>query len=385
MAYYVSDAVKATFLSSHTAVARVDIINTAVGSAAAGVKASTRSNDFSISSGSVQLQRGASVRRTVTVELILESYSVFRDALDPRLGYQLKPYRGFVADATAAEVFIPLGVFVIDTCTINRLADGRYKYRATGYDRSKVVDRNTFTSPVSFASGTTYTSAINTIYSGRVGTAFDPIYVAETVATTLPGTVTFSENDSPWSAIQTLSDSIGCDTFFDQDGVLRTQTIPDPSTVVPIIDIASDTLGVQIGALSETYSISETFNAVYVNGSAPWLLFSVQGLARDEDPASPTYYLGPFGLRPKIIQSALVTDVTQANSVAAAELSKILGRTRKVDFTILPLPFLDIGDVVRTADQESRRYARHIVDSLQIPIIGNSMSGSLRQFKESAF
>jgi hypothetical protein len=142
-----------------------------------------------------------------------------------------------------------------------------------------------------------------------------------------------------------MARSIGMELYFDGLGrpVLRPE--PDLSTTNPVLTIAEGPGGVltEIGlhldrapaynrviAFSENASTGEVFRGVWT----------------DDDPASPTYYFGPFGRKPRFYASSFLNSDAQCESAARAVGLANIGVARSIDFALAPNPVVECGDVV---------------------------------------
>ena len=117
-----------------------------------------------------------------------------------------------------------------------------------------------------------------------------------------------------------------------------------------------------------------TYNAVSVSGqTSDANVPPVYGFASDGDPASPTYYNGPFGKKPRFYSSQYITTTEQANDVAINMLAEALAINSSLTFNALMVPFLESGDVI-AVELDNNRFANHI---LQHTDMGLSHTGVL--------
>jgi hypothetical protein len=107
-------------------------------------------------------------------------------------------------------------------------------------------------------------------------------------------------------------------------------------------------------------------------------------VAYDDDPRSPTYYLGPFGLVPRFVSNPLIKSQVMGDRVAATQLRNHLGVTRSVNFSAVPNPALDAGDVVEIV-YENGLVENHVIDVVTIPLApSGEMTGETRASDWSA-
>lgn len=372
--WYSSDEFDARVRSTHTACAKIEVWN-----GRNLLLTSDEDPNISIAGGSVTVQRKAEVRRSLNATVLLSNTSYYRTYLDPLLGYDVMVSRGVIyADDT--REYVPLGVFKLDTVSIDVRENG-LMLTVTGFDRARMIAKNPWTGPFSIASGTEYTAAMQAVINSRAS-GFTPSYNMVTSALTTPA-LFYSEKDNPWQQVQKFSDAIGHDVRFDNMGVATSTPIVDPTTAPVVLDVTAGETAIRVGNLKRSVNVTETYNGVIVRGSAPWLLFPVTGEAWDDDPSSPTWRGGPYGSRPKVIDSAVVSTNGQAAAAAQAELFNTLGATEQIVFNMLPDPRYDVNDVVRVYDPELSTYSRNVIDQLTIPLLSGEVVATTRQYSRS--
>lgn len=372
--WYGSDDFDTFVKQAHTVCSKIEVWN--------GSKILVNSDEdveVSLIEGSVQVQRMADIRRTMNFTVTLANKTFYKTYFDPLLGYDIRLYRGILYPDNTRE-YIPLGVFKLDTVTTEAQGE-RIKMTASGFDRARLVAQNAWTGPYSIASGTAQTAAIEAVITNRA-TGFTPTFNIKVSATTTPA-LFYSQNDAPWEQVKALSEGIGYETFFDPIGAACVFPVPDPTKDVVSLDLTAGPNGVRLGNLVRSINMQETYNGVIVKGSAPWLLFPVSGEAWDDDPASPTWRGGAFGARPKFVDSAVVTSGAQATAAAQAELYKVLGKTEQIDFSVLPDPRLDAGDIVRIYDAVLDIYGTYVLETLSIPMLSGAVTGTTRLYTRS--
>jgi hypothetical protein len=242
----------------------------------------------------------------------------------------------------AQDELVSLGFFRIQSVTVT---DPGRSVVITGFDRAQLCKDALFDDTFTIAPGTLYTDAITAVISDcfpGVETSFvnDPTFAPLLV---------FDGHTSGghWGAAQSMATSIGCELFFDGDGrlVLRyePQTVGDP-----VLSITDGANGVIVTA-EKAWSRDQGYNAVIVTSSNPGTN-PVRGFAFDSDPASATYYSGPYGKKPKPpVSSPFVTSQDQADTMAAGLLQRSLGAVQSLKFDVVPNPAVEPGDVVQVS------------------------------------
>jgi hypothetical protein len=118
---------------------------------------------------------------------------------------------------------------------------------------------------------------------------------------------------------------------------------------------------------SQDTSRESTYNGVVAVGERTDNFAPYSATVTDDNPSSPTYWLGPYGQVPYFYTSASITTLTQAQSAATGLLARTKGLTRQVSLSSVPNPALDAGDVIQVVFPDAS-YERHVVDSLSIPL-----------------
>jgi hypothetical protein len=114
----------------------------------------------------------------------------------------------------------------------------------------------------------------------------------------------------------------------------------------PAAVILHDGTGGTIVTIDRTTSRTLLHNSVTVvvertDGSAP-----IRVTARDNDPASPTFWSGPFGRQNVIVKTQAPLNEVDAASLAGRLLAQSLALTRSWTITLPHYPLLDPGDVI---------------------------------------
>jgi len=93
----------------------------------------------------------------------------------------------------------------------------------------------------------------------------------------------------------------------------------------------------------------------------------VSYLATDNDPNSPTYWSGPYGRRPMFYTSATLITTAACMNAARLKLAEAKAPNASGDFSSLPNPALEPGDVLRVAHEDGSREL-HQVASFSVPL-----------------
>lgn len=167
-----------------------------------------------------------------------------------------------------------------------------------------------------------------------------------------------------WTAIQNFAAALDVEVYCDHAGVWR--VLPNGEERTPVWMVTPGVDGVLVGEVS-TFTRRDQFNAAGVRWESP---DGGEGLAFvvDDDPASPTYWDGPFGKKPRPEETnQTITTPQQAEARARALLAASKGRERGISLTALHMPLLEPGDVVGVALPNGTA-ERHVIDSIALPL-----------------
>jgi hypothetical protein len=324
------------------------------------VFSSTR--DF-LQSGSVGNDFNADTRRQLNCTLVdpFQRISPFVDIY----GQELRIYRGLVYPYGGTELW-PLGTFGLTD--VQKIKEPALTLKVRGMDRSQAIRAQKLTDSYSIPAGTNYGTAIQTLLRSIIPwLPFSPASFATLTSTTTP-LVVLSEGDDPWAQAVKLAASIGMDLYHDPMGVCTMRPVPSVATspvAWAFIEGQANT-AVTMGARGVA---SEAFSGVLVTAetaSIPTGTPIPRSLKWDTDPSSPTYYLGAFGKRVKPIRSPLVQTQAQADAMAAGELRLVAGAAKRVEFTAVPNPALEPGDVIHLASSVIDEL--HVLENFVIPL-----------------
>jgi len=325
--YPVSDRFLTRLTEDHTPVTRVELYLT-----------DGRVIDLPHTGGSVTVDRGQVIRRTCTV-------TCPDPALIPRTpsdqlatyGARLRISRG-VDYGDGSQELVPLGVFRLDSVD-GDVSEGPVTLQ--GKDLSAVVADDRFTAPYT-ASGTV-ASAITALIQRSLPSAS----VLNTTGTVTIGRRTFDIEGDSWAACQEIAAAAGAEVYATPDGEFVIATLPDLLTATPVWEIAAKEGGAYISA-TRGMSSDRVHNGVLARGeNASDGVAPVSALVTDDDPGSPTYWGGPFGRRPAFYSSSTLISTAACQSAARLKLAELKAPNAVGDFSSLPNPALEAGDVLR--------------------------------------
>jgi hypothetical protein len=267
------------------------------------------------------------------------------------------------SDAGVAE-YCPLGVFLLDDVAVTDTAAGAY-VEIAGADLSRRVARNAWDATYTVQPGTNYGTAISAMLLDRMPDV--QLNFASTDQVTPQLQFGQSTSNDPWQDIQQMALSIGYECYFDARGICVLRHVPDPDINDSQWEF-EDSAHPLITALVRRVSDSNTYNKVIATGEGTGNDVPVQATAIDDDPASPTFYLGPYGTVTYRFTSPLILTVEQAQQAADAMLRQVKGATEAVEIDVVPMPAIEPGDVVTVTRGRSKVEGRFLVDQLTTPL-----------------
>lgn len=324
-----------------------------------------------LESGTLTMSRTANVRRTASLTLR-------DDPLTPGL---------LDAITTSSTVVIEKGIEYLDRTTefvtVGTLqvqefttTPVRAAMTVSCSDFGQLVDDYplvTAWAPVSGGAAMTVVNAIKALVDEAVpGTPTWIVSGVSTTQTTVDGAV-YKAGTGRWAAISELAAMIGAAVYPDADNVWHiASAIPVPS---PVLDVATGIGGVLVQATTKA-TRRDTFNGVAIE----WGTTDTEGgivLAVDSNPASPTYWDGPWGRRPKATRKLAVATAAEALAAAQAELAGYKGAQDGIDFQSVYNPLLEPNDVI-TVTPEPGMQSLHILDQITLPLVGGTMTAQTR-------
>jgi len=322
--------------------------------------------DLKVISGSVTIDSTAATRRTATLTLAPTVF-IKKDGTSvlPTAGLEIGIRTGVVY-ADKSSFLVPMGKFPIET--VNWTESGGSCPTLTLNDRSFTIAEQSSRSGFEDYSGTSTVSAIQDLLTKSVfidvakfSVKQDPMTMAGTQLALIVDPAVKDvkiPSGSPisggsfWDNIQQLATTLGCEIFFDVDGV---NVILRP---VPALDITSTpvyAVAAGLNLIDDTQNITRDgcYNAIFATGVLPTNAASNQltptCFVSDEDASSPTYYGGPYGRRVYTWDSGIVVnggDSSQLLTATKAKLKTLLGFANAPALVLAPDPTLDAWDVM---------------------------------------
>lgn len=343
-----------TVRGSHSMTARAFVVSTfQTGTQPDGV-------EIPILNGDVVMDGNANVRSTL--DLTTDGTGMW----PTRVGDLLAPYgneifvqRGIKYGNGTTE-WCSLGYFRIQTPQQSNPPDGPIRIEAR--DRMASIVDARLLAPVQYLPDATYGEVVTDLIT-QVYPAATIQWDDATDAQTIDRSV-ISDADR-FAFLNDMVTSLGKIWYWDYRGVLVITDPPDPTT--PVYAVNAGAGGVLV-SMSRHLTRDKVYNAVVASGEAADTNDPVRAVAYDANPASPTYFYGPFGPVPQFYSSPFVTTVAQAQAAADSLLRTQLGLPYQVDFTAVPNPALEPFDCVSVTSSMRAATEAHVLQSVTVPL-----------------
>lgn len=312
--------------------------------------------ELDIIQGDVLMDATASVRSTLE---LTTNYKFERspDGLSP-YGNEIYVRRG-IQYGDGNREWVGLGYFKITDVDQESAPKGTVRVAAS--DRMYGINEARMLAPLQFGEGASvqgvFDLLVGEVYPGAV-----ILFDFDAATTTFPGSHIVEE--SRYDFLKDIADSFGKIMYWDYQGRLRVESAPNPAE--PVWQVNAGKGGV-LTRVSRSLSRDGVYNAVVATGEPAGELPPVRAVALDENPASPTYFHGPFGQVPKFYSSSFITTTAQAQDAANAMLQREMGTPYSADFSLVPNPALEVLDPVQL-EFSNTDIETHVIETLRIPL-----------------
>lgn len=308
--------------------------------------------------GSVPVDRGQAIRRTCTVTSA--DVSLIPTTASDELavyGARLRITRGIDYGDGTSEM-IPLGVFRLDDVGGDPLLG---PVTLTGKAIECIVQDDRFTTP--YRATGTVVGAITALITRSIPDAD----VVSLIVDAAIGPRTWDVEADPWAAVQEIAAAAGAECYTNADGTFLISELPDVLTTDPVWTVAAGEGGVYVKG-TRSMSSAGVHNGYLARGeNTESGAAAVSYLAVDDDPGSPTYWDGPYGHRPGFYSSSTITTLSAATAAASLKLRSGKAPNAAGDFSALPNPALEPGDVLRVVHPDGLKEL-HQVQSITVPL-----------------
>jgi len=314
--------------------------------------------DRSILSGSVTATLANRVARSCTFTVHEDLYPVLETDLLAPYGNFIRAYRG---------VKLPDGNTGLYSWQV---FEGRIQ--DTDVDSSGVVTvacsdwatdviENQFEAPVSSNVGQDCVVQIQQIISDRYPDA--TFGTSDTFGLTMPK-LTFQSD--PGQTLDGISQSLGAFWYPLANGDFVVRRIPWTVAGTPVVNLSDGDDGIITGYRAAR-SRSGVFPTIVATSERADGTTPVYAVANDDNPASPTYYLGKFGRRVRNVSLQTPSTPGSIQSAANDFLRSSKALTESWDLSIIPDASLELGDVV-TIDAGRRAGVVQVISGFSLPL-----------------
>jgi hypothetical protein len=299
-------------------------------------------------------------------------------------GTYIRAWRG-VGFADGSIELVPLGVFAVDSLQ-RKQSSGGVAVSLVGVDLFELVVRARLLVPATYGDSGNRIEVVKQLIREALepnlpwGAVQFDVKPGVPVVPMLPTVIERDRGD----VISDLLQAIGCIGYFDPAGVYTVRPRPESDTAPVVWDASQGDLGVTL-ALDQALSRKGTYNAVVAIGeSNDREVPPVYGVAKDTDPASPTFWDGPFGKNPRFYASQFLYTVAQCEATARSLLATSRFTQKSLNLSTIPNPALEPGDRIRIWYGPSGPYEDHVLSTLEMPLsVRSAMRGTSRMVGES--
>ena len=313
--------------------------------------------DVKITTGSVSSSWKANNRRTFSATVALYPWedlniNVYSSRVKVYVGPEVRPN---------VPHYIQQGAYRVDA--VSREKAGAIAISGSSYEVYVIQDR--------FWTPTTPTGGVSTIESIKtlIRNSFPPAQFIVTATKDKLVEMTAPWERERWEAVTSLCESINADVYCNTEGkfVIADKVDFSEAKKNPVWAVNVGPDGVLV-----TENVAQTRDRVY-NAVVAYSSTSeadkppVTAVVWDQDPTSKTWYDGPFGRVSRFYSNPSFTTVEQCQSAARNMLAEALAENREVNFSMVPNPALEVGDVVQLSMLDGT-VENHFITDLTIPL-----------------
>jgi hypothetical protein len=362
----VSQAFLDTVHGSHAMVSRATVCTTfQTGTSPSGTV-------VPITVGSVVVDGTANIRSTL--DLTTDGYGMWPtggSTLFLPYGNEIFVERGIAYNGGSYE-FVGLGYFRIQSPEQQLPPNG--PIRITANDRMAGIIDARLLAPVQFSAGTTVGAIMSALVLNVYPAATIEWDDASNLVTIGANLITGSDR---FGFLDDIVKALAKIWYWDYRGVLVIKSLPNPSA--PVYDISAGAGGVLV-SMTRALTRDRVYNAVVASSGATNSTGTSWGVAFDNNPASPTYFYGPFGPVPEFFSSPVLDTDSQATLAASTILRTSLGLPYSVDLTTVPNPALEPFDPITVRAGAREPVETHILQKVTVPLTAaGSMSATTRE------
>lgn len=191
-----------------------------------------------------------------------------------------------------------------------------------------------------------------------------------------------AQGSDAWQDIRDLATACGSECFFDVAGTFVFRPVADPRTTPPVWTF-DDGSTCTVTQAERELTDDQTLNYIVVKGESTSSSNPYSAVAFDNDPGSPTYIYGRFGVHSAVVTIPNVTSQDQAQQAANAILYGAIGAAETTTITTVPIPFLECGDCVTVSIGDIKANGRYVINQMSTPLSPGEAQ-TLTCFRQSA-
>lgn len=266
--------------------------------------------------------------------------SVF-SLLDPRSGTRVR-----VLWRVPGFDWIPLATVWLDDPEVSEDAD-QVSVSVRGHDAVAHYRRGGYGGRTVTLSGMTVSVALQTLFDAL---GVDRYEVDQAATARVPASFAVGANEDPWDDVVELAKLGGLEVWADRMGVIVARRLVEPSTARHQWQEGPNCQVVALQRGLKTASIRNRVVAVSTNSE---VVPPVSAVVQDDDPSSPTYVFGRFGIRETRIESDKIADVEGARNMARATFERWRYAREDLTVTIRQRGDLEGHDLAAVSSQRS--------------------------------
>jgi hypothetical protein len=364
-----------------------------VGARVEGWLGSTKVADLDVDGGSIDLDRGAATRRSMTLTLpgltaihptaawvatlhstgaitLAERDSILGGAsAAPALlaalvapGTELRAYWTWEAAGASGEV--AAGRYRIASRNVSDDASG-VTVDVQAFDISRTISRRPWPGRYTLKKGTNFVSGTTAVARNRWPgvTVISTPTTHTTARVVLGGRAGLSD---PWTDIVAMMEAIGYEAYFDANGCLNLVPVSDPTTLAATARLV-DGVGGTVVSLTEGLSDDRLVNGIILENTNASTKKSIRVKVWDDSVLSPTRR-ALVGEMPLVIKTRKNDSVAAARAAARAHLRRKAGFTSAVEVQTWPRPDVEAGDVVVIESSAAGVSGTFMVERVSLPL-----------------
>ncbi|MFF7329636.1 DUF5047 domain-containing protein [Streptomyces sp. NPDC008150] len=345
--YPVSDRFLARLAESHQVATQVQLFLT-----------DGRVVDLAHTGGNVTVDRAQAIRRTCSITGA-DPTLIPRTPADQLATYgaRMRVARG-VTYGDGTQELVPCGLFRLDSVD-GDISEGPVTLAGKALEVIVQDDKPT--------SAYTVTGTVVSAITAIIQRSIPDAAVVSAIVDQAIGRTTYDVEADLWAGCQDIAAAAGAEVYTTADGTFTIATLPDLLTTDPVWAVEAVEGGVYISG-NRAMTSESVYNGVLARGeNTADNIPPVSYLATDNDAGSPTYWGGPFGRRPMFYSSSTLTTTSACMQAATLKLAQAKAPNASGDFSALPNPALEPGDVIRVAHPDGTREL-HQVASFSVPL-----------------